>query len=146
MPFSIKEALLSWQGSFVGKKRKKVQKAASLWLFWTLWKKRNRRAFEDSDLTNHAILRSFMYMFLEWVSVHLGSSTLFLFDFIDWLDYKWSKGVFFFVNPSLIWPCIHRAYFRHVLGTPLIQLLLPIQKKSVKMVAAPINSSILMLG
>ena len=57
-----------------------------------------------------------------------------------------ARVFFFFVNPSLIWPCIHRAYFRHVLGTPLIQLLLPIQKKSVKMVAAPINSSILMLG
>ena len=52
-------------------------------LIWTLWKERNQRAFEDSDLTDHAILCSFMYMFFEWVRVHLWSSTLPLFDFID---------------------------------------------------------------
>ena len=65
----------------------------------TLWKERNRRAFEDSDLIDHAILRSFMYMFLEWVRVHLGSSTLSLFDFINWWGCKRGEGVVF-VNPS----------------------------------------------
>ena len=39
-------------------------------------------------LVDHAILHSFMYMFLEWVIVHLGSSTLALFVFIDWLSCK----------------------------------------------------------
>ena len=86
MPFSIKDALLSWQGSFVGKKRREWR-AASLCLFLTLWKERNQRIFEDLDLTNHAILHCFMYVFLEWVKVHLGSSTLSLFDF-DWLGCK----------------------------------------------------------
>ena len=44
---------------------------------------------------DHAILHSFMRMVLEWVRVHLGSSTLFLFDFIGWLDCKWGEGVVF---------------------------------------------------
>ena len=65
MPFSIKDALISWRGAFVGKKRKKARKTAPLCLFWTLWKERNQRAFEDSELTDHVILRSFVYMFLE---------------------------------------------------------------------------------
>ena len=66
MPSSIRDALTSWWGVFIGKKRKKVWKAVPLCLFWTLWKEGNRRAFEDFELTDHAILRSLMYMFLEW--------------------------------------------------------------------------------
>ena len=65
MPFSIKDALISWRGAFVGKNRKKARKTAPLCLFWTLWKERNQRAFEDSEPTDHVILRSFVYMFLE---------------------------------------------------------------------------------
>ena len=76
MPFSIKDA-------FVGKKINKAWKIAHLFLFWTIWKERNRRAFEDSKLIDHAILHSFMYMFLEWVRACLGYSSLSLFDFID---------------------------------------------------------------
>ena len=88
MTFSIMDALISWQGAFVGKKRKKAWKATPLCLFWTLWKERNQRAFEDSELTDHKILRSFMYMILEWVRVHIESTSLSLLDFIDWLGCK----------------------------------------------------------
>ena len=35
-PFSIRQALLSWQGARVGKKRKKVWRAAPICLFWTV--------------------------------------------------------------------------------------------------------------
>lgn len=40
MPVLIKDELIRWRGAFVGKKRKKAWKAASLCLFWTLWKER----------------------------------------------------------------------------------------------------------
>ena len=50
MSFSIKDSLLSWHSSFVGKKRKKMWNAAPLCLFWTLWNERNRKAFEDTEL------------------------------------------------------------------------------------------------
>ena len=38
LPSSVKEILLGWHGSFVGKKRVKVWRTAPLCLFWTVWK------------------------------------------------------------------------------------------------------------
>ena len=87
MPFSIKDALVSWP-AFVGKKRKKAWNVAPLCLFWTLWNERYQRPFEDSELTDHTILCSFMYMFLEWVRVHIEFTSLSFLDFIDWLGCK----------------------------------------------------------
>ena len=48
---SVRETLLGWQGSFIGRKRKKVWSAAPLSLFWTIWKERNRRSFENMKLS-----------------------------------------------------------------------------------------------
>ena len=45
--YSIREVLLRWLGSCVGKKRKKVWLAVPLCLFWIVWKERNSRAFEN---------------------------------------------------------------------------------------------------
>ena len=42
---TVKEALTSWRGPFVGKKRKKIWKSIPLCIFWTVWKERNRLAF-----------------------------------------------------------------------------------------------------
>ncbi|RVW30374.1 putative LRR receptor-like serine/threonine-protein kinase [Vitis vinifera] len=50
-PFSVKETLLGWRGSFVGKKRKEVWQVGPLCLFWVIWKARNRIAFENSVLS-----------------------------------------------------------------------------------------------
>ena len=49
---------------------------------------RNRRAFEDIELTDQTILRSFLYMFLNWVRVNVAFSSWSLLDFIDWLGCK----------------------------------------------------------
>ena len=83
LPSSIKETILGWHNSFVAKIRKNVWNAAPLCLFWTLWTERNRRAFEDTELADQAILQSFLYIFLDWVKVHVGFSLWSLFDFID---------------------------------------------------------------
>ena len=37
-PESVKEALFSWRGSFVGKKRKKIWNSIPSCIFWTVWK------------------------------------------------------------------------------------------------------------
>ena len=42
---TVKEVLVSWRGSFVGKKRKKTWDVIPLCIFWTVWKERNRLAF-----------------------------------------------------------------------------------------------------
>ena len=44
-PESVIEVLLSWRGSFVGKKRKDTWNSIPLCIFWTVWKERNRLAF-----------------------------------------------------------------------------------------------------
>ena len=42
-PASTRQALEGWKGSFVGKKRKSVWKAALF--YWIIWKTRNRIVF-----------------------------------------------------------------------------------------------------
>ena len=48
-PETVKEVLLSWKGSFVGKKRKKIWRSIPLFIFWTVWKERNRLAFRGGE-------------------------------------------------------------------------------------------------
>ena len=50
LPSSVRKTLLSWHGSFVGKKHKKVWRVAPLYIFWTVWKARNKLAFKDNVL------------------------------------------------------------------------------------------------
>ena len=55
---SVKGALLSLQGSVVGKRRKKAWRAAPaapaapLCIFWNFWKQINNRSFEDVERTD----------------------------------------------------------------------------------------------
>ena len=51
LPSSVRETLLNWHGSFVGKNCKKVWRAAPLHIFWTVWKARNKMAFDDGMLS-----------------------------------------------------------------------------------------------
>ena len=44
-PNTVKEVLYSWGGSFVGKKKKKFWNSIPLFIFWMVWKERNRLAF-----------------------------------------------------------------------------------------------------
>ena len=46
-PQSVLHTLLAWQGVVVGKKCKKIWFAASLCLFWNLWRARNRLVFKN---------------------------------------------------------------------------------------------------
>ena len=50
-PMTIKEILLSWHATFVGKKRKNVWMTASLNIFWTIWHKRNNIAFDNKEFS-----------------------------------------------------------------------------------------------
>ena len=46
-PSSVRETFLGWNGAWVGKKRRTVWKAGLLCLFWSVWKARNRIAFDS---------------------------------------------------------------------------------------------------
>ena len=85
LPATIKETLLSWNRSLVGKKRKEVWRAGPLCIFWTVWKARNSIAFEDDVLSIQRLKSSFV--FLLWSETNLfikdGPSTLV--GFLDWV-------------------------------------------------------------
>ncbi|RVW13852.1 hypothetical protein CK203_079439 [Vitis vinifera] len=66
MHSSVKRNLLGWYGSFVGKKREKAWKTAPLCLMWTIWKERNRRAFDDVERNDQDIKSIFLYTFVNW--------------------------------------------------------------------------------
>ena len=46
-PETVKEVLFSWRGSFVGKKKNKLWNSIPLFIFWTVWKERNRLTFRE---------------------------------------------------------------------------------------------------
>ena len=64
-PHSVKETLIGWRGSFVGKKRKVTWQMGLLCLFWVIWKARNSIAFEDGVLSIQKLKISFVYL-LGW--------------------------------------------------------------------------------
>ncbi|RVW16810.1 putative ribonuclease H protein [Vitis vinifera] len=88
MHSSVKNHLLGWHGSFVGKKRKKAWRAAPLCLMWTIWRERNRRAFDDMEKNDQDIKSIFLYTFVNWARVYIEEHTLSLIDFVDWLATK----------------------------------------------------------
>ncbi|KAL6314646.1 hypothetical protein AAG906_026990 [Vitis piasezkii] len=59
LPYSARDTLLGWHGSFVGKKHRKAWRATPLCLFWSVWKERNRIAFENEDLLVQRLKYSF---------------------------------------------------------------------------------------
>ena len=59
-PRSVKETLLGWRGSFVGKKRKVTWQLGLLCLFWVIWKARNSIAFEDCEPSIQRLKASFV--------------------------------------------------------------------------------------
>ena len=60
---SIKATLLGCHDSFVGRKWKKVWDAASLCFFWTLWKERNKKAFDNEELSDQGLKTGFICSF-----------------------------------------------------------------------------------
>ena len=76
---------LKYYSSFVGKKRRKAWMAASLCLFWTVWKERNRIAFVNEDISIQRMKNSFVYNLWSWSKSCLDVGPLPLINFFDWL-------------------------------------------------------------
>ena len=57
---SVKDTLLGWHGSFVGKAHKKAWQATPLCIFWTTWKERNRLMFGNEELLIQRLKNSFV--------------------------------------------------------------------------------------
>ena len=81
LPATVKATLLGWDGSFVGKKRKEVWRAGPLCIFWTVWKARNKIAFEEKVLSIQR-LKEFLWSEMK---LFIKDDPLTLVDFIDWV-------------------------------------------------------------
>ena len=62
-PLSVRETLLSWGGSLVGKKRKNPWMATPLSIFWSIWRERNYIAFENKDFSTQRMKASLFAIF-----------------------------------------------------------------------------------
>ena len=61
LPLAVRQMLLGWHKSFVGKKReKKVRRATPICLFWTVWKERNSKTFENEGHLVQGLKLSFL--------------------------------------------------------------------------------------
>ena len=85
LPSSVRETLLNWHGSFVGKNCKKVWRAAPLHIFWMVWKARNKMAFDDGMLSIWRLKYSFVYSPWSEAKLFIDDYPLTLVSFIDWL-------------------------------------------------------------
>ena len=84
LPSSVRETLLSWHGSFVGKKRK-LWRATPLYIFWTVWKMRNRLAFNDDVLSIQRLEYLFVFSLWSEAKLFIDDCPLTIVSFIDWL-------------------------------------------------------------
>ncbi|RVW44551.1 Vacuolar protein sorting-associated protein 60.2 [Vitis vinifera] len=66
LPSLVREMLLRWQGSFLGKGCKKPGKVVPLCIFWTVWKERNMLAFDNAELSVQRMKNSFVCNLWSW--------------------------------------------------------------------------------
>ena len=85
LPCSVRETLLSWQISSVGKKHRKVRRAAPLHIFWMVWKARNRLAFKDDKISIQKLKYSFLCSLWSEAKLFIVECPQTLVNFIDWL-------------------------------------------------------------
>ena len=88
MPFSVRDTLLSWNGYFLGKNRRKVWRAAPLHIFGTVWKERNRLAFKDESLSIQRLKQSLILTLWAEAKLFIDDCPLSIANFIDWLGSK----------------------------------------------------------
>ena len=80
LPSLVRETLLGWHGSFVGKKNRKVWRAGPLCLFWTIWKARNRIAFDRDEFSIQSLKNSFVCLF--WLEAKLLILYIYIYIYI----------------------------------------------------------------
>ena len=85
LPFLVKDTLSGWCGFNLGKKRRKVWKAAPLCIFWAVWKERNRIAFDNEELSIYRLKNSFVCNFWLWPKSVVNDGPLPLLSFFDWI-------------------------------------------------------------
>ncbi|RVW62986.1 DNA-directed RNA polymerase 3, chloroplastic [Vitis vinifera] len=68
---SVRDTLLGWLCFPVRRRQRKARQAAPLCVFWTIWKERNRRVFEDEECQIRVLKSFFLYNIALWIQVLL---------------------------------------------------------------------------
>ncbi|KAJ9699196.1 hypothetical protein PVL29_008009 [Vitis rotundifolia] len=84
-PNSVKEVIISWKGSFVGKKRRKIWRSIPLYIFWMVWMERNRLAFRGGMLAIQKLKNSFVCNLWGCAKLYSGVESRSLIGFLEWL-------------------------------------------------------------
>ena len=84
-PSSVRETLLGWNRFFVEKRCKIVWKVSPLCVFWTVWKIRNRIAFEDEVLSIQRLKTYFLNSLCSETKLFIKDAPLTFLEFIDWV-------------------------------------------------------------
>ena len=87
-PFSVRQVLLAWQGTKVGKKRKKVWRAMPLCLFWAVWCERNRVVFDNETFSIYRLKNSFICSLWSWANVSSGDRDRSILEFLTWMGHR----------------------------------------------------------
>ena len=85
-------------------RRIKAWRAAPTCIFWTLWKERNRRFFDNAELLDQRLKSLFLNNFCMWLRVYIDGGYTNLIDFIEWLGIGIGSG-YFFVPSFLLFAC-----------------------------------------
>ena len=72
-------------GPLWARRVKKAWKLAPLCLFWAVWKKRNRIAFDNEEFSVHRLKYFFVCSLWSWTKLYIDACPLSLIDFFDWL-------------------------------------------------------------
>ena len=67
------------------RKRRKAWRAAPLCIFWTIWKKRNQKVFEDEEMSYQRIKSSFLDNLAMWIWAYMNGRSMYLIDCVDWM-------------------------------------------------------------
>ena len=70
----------------MGKKCKKVWRAVPLYIFWTVWKARNRLVLNDDVLSIQRLKYLFVFSLWSEAKLFIADRPLTLVSFFDWLD------------------------------------------------------------
>ena len=87
-PLTVRHFLLAWQGANVGRNCKRIWMTIPFYLFWTLWKERNRAAFEDEAPFVHSMKATFLCTLWSWAKLYGVDNKDSLVDLLAWLRYS----------------------------------------------------------
>jgi hypothetical protein len=67
MPRTVFDLFSTWQGPFGNQRNTLVWRAAPHYVIWCLWRERNARHFEDTELSISDLKIQFFHLLYEWV-------------------------------------------------------------------------------